>query len=154
MTLVITDSTALISLDRIDRLDLLPAVYANVMAPPAVVDEFGQTPDWLVVRPPRDREGVRALRTKLDVGEAEAIALALEHPGSKLLLDERRGRSYASELGIATVGTFGLLIVAKRMNLIPAVHPLLDALINAGFHASDALYRRTLLLAGEDVIKD
>ena len=34
--LVVTDSTALISLDRIGRLDLLPAVFPDVMAPPAV----------------------------------------------------------------------------------------------------------------------
>ena len=33
--LVVTDSTALISLDRIERLDLLPAVFPDVMAPPA-----------------------------------------------------------------------------------------------------------------------
>lgn len=57
--LVITDSTALISLERIDQLELLPAVYPDLMAPPAVVEEFGRQPRWLVVRSPQDREAIR-----------------------------------------------------------------------------------------------
>ncbi len=101
--LVITDSTALLSLDRIGRLDLLPAVYPDVVAPPSVVEEFGQQPAWLAVRPTEDREALRTLRVHLDAGEAEAIVLALELPGSTLLLDERRGRAYAAELGLAVV---------------------------------------------------
>ena len=147
--LVVTDSTALISLDRIGRLDLLPSVFPEVLAPPAVVEEFGRRPDWLVVRAAQDAETTRTMRAQLDAGEAEAIALALEHPGSAVLLDERRGRAYAAALGVPVVGTFGVLIRAKRGGLIPAIHPVLDALVAAGFYASDALYHRALALAGE-----
>ena len=147
--LVVTDSTALISLDRIGRLDLLPAVFPDVMAPPAVVEEFGRRPAWLTVRSPRDVETTRTVRAQLDAGEAEAIALALEHPGSTVLLDEQRGRTYARALGVPVVGTFGLLIRAKRRGLVSTVRPVLDALVGAGFYASDALYHRALTLAGE-----
>ena len=147
--LVVTDSTALISLDRIGCLDLLPAVFPDVMAPPAVVEEFGRHPAWLTVRSPRDAETTRTVRAQLDAGEAEAIALALEHPGSTVLLDEQRGRAYALALGVPVVGTFGLLIRAKRQGSVPAVRPLLDALVDAGFYASGALYRRALALADE-----
>lgn len=63
------------------------------------------------------------MRAQLDAGEAEAIALALEHPGSAVLLVEQRGRAYAVTLGVPVVGTFGVLIRAKREGLIPAVHP-------------------------------
>lgn len=147
--LVVTDSTALISLDRIGRLDLLPTVYPEVMAPPAVVEEFGRRPDWLAVRSPQDADAAWAARAHLDAGEAEAIALALERPGSAVLLDEQRGRAYAAALGVHVVGTFGTLIRAKREGLIPEVRPLLDALMEAEFYASSALYHRTLVLAGE-----
>ena len=50
---------------------------------------------------------------------------------------------------MTVIGTFGVLIQAKRRGEIPAVGPLLNALIDAGFRTSEALYRRTLTLAGE-----
>ena len=149
MPLVITDSTALISLDRIGQLALLPAVFPHIIAPPAVVREFGECPVWLDERAVRAEHVVRAIRAQLDEGEAEAIALALEHPGSLLLMDERRGRQYARTVGLAVVGTFGFLIAAKRRGHIRAVRPVLDALIAAGFHASKTLYNRALEQAGE-----
>lgn len=47
-TLVVTDTSPLIALERIGRLDLLPSLF-SVCAPPAVVAEFGQRPDWLLL---------------------------------------------------------------------------------------------------------
>ena len=116
-------------------------------------EEFGERPPCLTVRSPRDVEATRAVRAQLDAGEAEAIALAVEHPGSAVLLDEQRGRAYALALGVPVVGTFGLLTRTKRQGAVPAVRPLLDALVDAlvdaGFYASGALYRRALALADE-----
>lgn len=149
MPLVVTDSTVLISLDRIDRLGLLPALFPDVVAPPAVVAEFGWRPGWLEVREVSKDDTYRALYAQLDAGEAEAIALALALPGSRLLIDERRGRRCARALGLEIVGTFGLFVEAKRQGLVPAVRPLLGDLLDAGFRASEALCHRTLALAGE-----
>lgn len=81
--------------------------------------------------------------------EAEAIALAREHPGATLLMDERRGRRYAEALGIPIVGTAGLLVRAKQRGLIAEVRPLLDDLRAVGFWLSDPLYALVLALAGE-----
>lgn len=65
-------------------------------------------------------------------------------------MDERRGRIYASRLKIPVVRTLGILLEGKRRGLIAEVRPLLDALLQAGYHASTALYDKVLMLAGEN----
>ena len=148
--LVITDTTVLIGLDRIGRLDVLPALYPDIVAPPAVVAEFGSLPDGWRIVPVADPARAAALALyKLDPGECEAIALAQEHAGSLLLIDERRGRRYAIAAGLRVVGAAGVLIQAKQSGVVENVRPLLDALRANGFHLSDTVYRQALALAGE-----
>ncbi len=149
-TLIVTDSTVLIGLERIGHLDVLPATFSNVAAPPAVIAEFGICPDWLRLVPLRDPSRAEALVLhKLDLGEREAIALAQEHAGSLLLIDERRGRRYAIAVGLQVVGTAGLLVRAKRTGTIDAVRPVLDALRTSGFRLGDAVYAQALAAADE-----
>jgi predicted nucleic acid-binding protein len=61
---VVCDSSCLIALERIGHLDLLPALFDPVQAPPAIHQEFGGSPEWLRVE-------VQALRQ-------EALRLAGE----------------------------------------------------------------------------
>ena len=148
-TLVVTDTSCLIALDRVGRLDLLPTLF-SVLAPPAVVAEFGRRPDWLAVRPAPDADRVAELLLEVDLGEAEAIALALTVPDVELLIDEARGRRVAQRLGLQTTGTAGVLLEAKRQGQISAVAPLLDALVrDHGFHLSDRLHEQVLREGGE-----
>ncbi len=52
---------------------------------------------------------VQTLNNTLDLGESEAIALALETAADILIIDEKRGRLKARELGIPTVGLIGII---------------------------------------------
>lgn len=150
-TLLVTDTTGLIALDRAGHLDLIPRLYHPVVAPPAVVREFGRTPDWLRVEPPESDAAVAALLARaLDLGEAETIALAQRLGPALLLIDEARGRRVAVALRLPIIGTAGLLGVAKAAGLIPAVKPVLDALIREhDFRLSERLYAAVLIEAGE-----
>lgn len=58
------------------------------------------------------------LQLELDAGEASTIALALENPDGRIILDERKGRSVAKRLGLKVTGTFGIIIKAKDEGLI------------------------------------
>jgi predicted nucleic acid-binding protein len=148
-TLVVTDTSCLIALDRIGHFDLLQELF-TVLAPPAVVAEFGRKPAWLTVRPVPDTTRVTELLEVIDRGEAEAIALALTIPDAELLIDEARGRKVARGLGLQVTGTAGVLLEAKRQGQIAAVRPLLDALIREhGFHLSEQLYAHIVGTAGE-----
>jgi len=146
--LVVTDTSCLIALDRIGRLDLLPALF-TVRAPHAVAEEFGRRPGWLhIERVPE--EAVRPLLKILDRGEAEAIALVRTYPGARLLVDEERGRTVARRFGVPVTGTAGVLLAAKKEGLIPAVRPMLDALIEKHeFRLSQSLRDEILRAAGE-----
>lgn len=94
---------------------------------------------------------VEALSNELDIGEAEAIALALEMKVDQVLIDERRGRMVAARLNLGYTGILGILVEAKSQKLIFAVKPLLDALINqAGFWVAEPLYMRVLQLVDEN----
>lgn len=85
MELVVTDTTPLIALDRVGHLHLLPALF-DVIAPPSVVSEFGRRPPWLREHSVPNPSRVTALLETLDLGEAEAIALAESLPGARLLI--------------------------------------------------------------------
>lgn len=159
---VVSDASAVINLAVIGHLDLLHQLFGQVLIPQAVFDEIvvvgagqpgaeevTQRP-WIESRQVTDRSLVEGLRIELDLGEAEAIALARETGCDLLLIDERRGRTVAERLGLPRLGLLGVLVQAKRAGEIQAIRPLLDALRDeAGFWVREDLYRRVLEAAGE-----
>jgi Predicted nucleic acid-binding protein, contains PIN domain len=144
----VADSTCLIVLERIRRLELLRGLFEPLVIPPSVQEEFGRAVDWLIVQAPSDLRLIRVLRLVVDDGEAEAIALALEK-GWQRIVDDRKARSWAKRLGIRIIGTAGVLIRAKQAGLIPSVKPLLEAMQQEGFRMDPVLMAEVLRLAGE-----
>ena len=145
----VTNSTCLIALERIEKLDLLPRLFATVLAPPAVQDELGCALEWLQVRTPVDAGAVAALRTQLHSGEAEAIALAMELGNVSLILDDRKARRIAAQLEQDVVGTLGVLIAAKARGPLESVGAAIESLDQAGFRMGPELRTEALQLAGE-----
>lgn len=151
--IVVSNTSPLIALSAIDRLDLLRDLYSEIWIPEAVRQEavgtgLGrpgaeiQTVSWVAVRPVEGEFLPRALAVELDRGETEAIALAVESRADVLLIDERRGRKVAGRFGLNVLGVLGVLI--------EAVGPLLDELLaKAGFRISAALRQRAVEEAGE-----
>jgi uncharacterized protein len=160
--IVVSNSSPLIALSAIGRLELLHSLYGRVWIPESVQHEVVgvhtgrpgaaeiQTADWVTSHPVKGDFLPRALEGELGRGEAEAIALAVERRADLLLIDERRGRKVAGRFGITVLGVLGVLIEAKRKKLLLEVRPALeDLLTKAGFRISTALYQRALEEAGE-----
>ncbi len=145
---VVVDSTCLIGLEQIGRLDLLPNLFEPIYAPPEVQRESGFSSEWLRVETPANPNLISALKVMVDDGEAEAIALAVER-NLRIVLDDRRARDLAQRMGLKIVGTVGILVRAKRSGLLPWISPLLNELTEKGFHLSEDLKREALRLVGE-----
>lgn len=163
--IVISDTSVITNLAAIKHLQLLPQLYNQIIIPKAVYRELAdidppvpgtlevQSVSWLEVRQIRDLGTVEQLQKdgRLDPGESEAIALTLELDADLLLIDERRGRAEANRRGLKITGLLGILVEAKHQNLILAVKPLLDDLIDTSeFRVSTTLYNRILEIVKED----
>ena len=105
---------------------------------------------WIETVAVIDRQLVASLEQTLDVGEAEAIACAVERSADLLLVDERAARSEATKRGLRPIGLLGVLRDAKVGGLVTDVRPLLDDLrLRVGFWVSDATYAAVLTDLGE-----
>jgi predicted nucleic acid-binding protein len=155
MTLVVCDASPVMNLAAIDRLELLQKLFEVVLMPPSVWAEIVagdplDRPAWIELHSPTNPALVESLSLDLDVGEAEAIALASEIAADLLLIDEKKGRAFARRLGLRPLGLLGVLAEAKSQGLVEAVKPLLDALVcQAGFRVGASLYRQVLDSVGE-----
>ena len=162
--IVVSDTSPLSGLAIVGKLSLLEALYGQIVIPDAVANELrrgGQDDlriaqvlalSWVEIKPSTNHPLIDELQTiyKLDKGESEAIALALELNADALLIDERLGRREASRLGLAITGMLGVLLAAKKQTLVSAVRPIVDALIEeAGFRISSQLYREVMAAAEE-----
>jgi uncharacterized protein len=109
-----------------------------------------QLPQWLKTRTLQDPAKAQEVAKFLDIGEAEAIALAGELRADYLLIDERKGRRVAQQHGLPVVGVIGVVLIAKRQGLISSARQLLDRLHQeAGVYLTDALKETALKAVGE-----
>lgn len=159
---VISNSSPLINLSIIGRLNLLERKFSEIIIPEAVwrevvVDGVGkpgtkevEQAGWIKVHDVKDRKLVISLKQYLDDGESEAIALALEMGAGLVLLDERDARDTADAFGLNVLGVIGILVWASKNQLIPALKDELNLLQEvARFRFSGELYRRALVEVGE-----
>jgi predicted nucleic acid-binding protein len=69
----------------------------------------------------------------LDIGEASAIALALESVNPLLILDDGKARRFARNLGLEMTGTAGLLITAYEGGFLHDIHAVIAMLQKQNF---------------------
>ncbi len=154
---VVADSSPLIYLSRIGILDLLAAVFGDVVVPRAVWNELVERrPSALGVDALRQATCIRVVDSDLpdvilglDPGETAAILLAETLHADLLLIDERVGRNVAKARGLAVRGTLGVLVQARQMGALPELRPVLDTLVAQGFRIAPALIREALARVGE-----
>ncbi len=140
MKIVIADASCLITLDNVNEPDLLPKLSEQVFVTPEVAVEVGDSlPGWVIQKSSLNRTLVDRLCTELEIGEATSIALALEIPECILIIDEKRGRRRAEQLGIEITGTLGILLTGIENGLIKEPESLAARLESVGFRLSERL---------------
>jgi predicted nucleic acid-binding protein len=147
---VIADTSCLISLTRIDQLELLNSLYKEVNITKEIALEFGEPlPPWVKVVGVKDAHYMKLLQNQLDLGEASALALGLELGDVLLILDDLKGRKEAMRLGFDVTGTLGILLKAKQKGLLTSVRHQIEKLTAMGFRVSPRVQEQLLRLSEE-----
>ncbi len=141
--IVVPDTGPLDYLLWIEAVDLLPQVYGAVVIPDAVHQELSHPnapergrlwaaslPGWVSVRTP-----YLPLTLPVDIGEQEAISLAVEIQADLILVDDHRGREAAEAQGLIVTGTLGVLGQAAGLGLVD-LEDALERLRQTNFRAS------------------
>ena len=155
--IVVSDTTPLISLLKIDRIDLLEKLFGQVLIPQAVFEELTaderfkleadqiSSKQFIIVKAVQNSESASILKraTGLDQGESEAIVLTDELNADVLLMDEAKGRAVSSQMGLKIMGTIGILMAAYEEKELTAdeVKRCIEGLQNAGRHISQKHYQ-------------
>ena len=139
--IVVSDTSAISNLLKIDAVDILRLTFGRVIIPDAVYEEICEV---------RSHRLILSRLGWIDRGEAEAITLAIRLSADYLLIDEAEGRGIARQLGVKIVGLLGVLSIAKENGHIERIKPYIDRLIHeARFRLSRELIEETLHQAGE-----
>ncbi len=150
---VISNSSPLIALAQIGRIEILHQLHPNVLVPPAVAREVAPTipelPGWLLVRPLAHPRQPQTVSGSIGPGEQDVISLGLELGAERLILDEQPARRLAASLGLRVIGTVGLLLAAKDRGFLAKIKPELDRLLAVRFFMGQELYDRAIGQAGE-----
>ena len=147
---IISDTSCLILLHKIQELELLRLLFKEIMTTQAVAAEFGEPlPKWIIIQEPKDKKKQEIFELSLDKGEASAIALAVEQEDCLLIIDELKGRKLASQLGLKITGTLGIIVQAKLAGYVASVRPILTKIKQTNFRINELLEEAVLKNAGE-----
>ncbi len=158
---IVSNSSPIIHLAKIDQLDLLTDFFGELIIPPAVYEEcimdgkgrpevtrIKQATGLRVVEV-ANQNLVKLLNAEIDRGEAEAIALALETQAPLILLDDADAREKARLYHLKITGLVGILLRARKSGKIASLSEKLDELLNTGFWLNAGLIDRLLREVGE-----
>lgn len=137
--IIISNSSPLIALSSIDRLDILAHLFPTIYIPDAVYHEtvtdnpvieqrtriLHAIDEFIQVMPPKIH---RLFTRKLGAGEQGVLNLALEMHPDFILLDDKKARYEANEFGLIPVFTADILKWAEHQQYIASYHALVSQL--------------------------
>ena len=154
------DSSPLIVLAKIGRLDLLTAPGRRCLVAGTVAHEIGRGSETDPARlalaggwgervgTPSAPKVLAAWR--LDAGEEATLAAAPSEPRAVSVLDDGNGRRAAKALRVPHIGTVGVVLRAREAGHIPAAAPPLQALRATGLYLpADGVMQTLLGAVGE-----
>ncbi len=162
MRLVVADAGPLIALAVVDvlpqairqfELCVPQAVLSECLADPyapgaALILELFSSAGFNII-PENETKALDAAHAMgLGSGEVAVLSYALQHK-QVALIDERRARRIALQLGVAVVGSGAVLVAMKKSGVITSIRPALVAWYKHGYFLSPALQKQLLASSGE-----
>lgn len=156
---VVVNSSPLIVLFRSGQADLFPRLFKKVVVPDQVYEEImsGKEDDAAKISLPKTPWIKRKKVTlslpvaawNLGEGESAVFSFAIGKPEYRAVVDDLVARRCARSFGVKTIGTGGLLVLAKRRGIINSVKDRVRQLMDAGLYLSDAVVQLLISEAGE-----
>ncbi len=157
--IVIADSSALVAVATYRGLDLLEKLFGTVLVPTAVYDEVcaqGKPQADLLrnylagkVRSV-DMSQYKLQKTSgLGKGELEAMALYKATAANLMLVDDLKAKKSSYINGLETMGSLGLLLLAKDEGLITEITSRIRSLQHSNAYLNPLLIEQVLQRAGE-----
>ena len=143
---VISNTSPLIGLAKINRLDILQQLFKNIIIPQAVYNEFLKycpsteaqrfrtaCDDFITVSTVKK---IKTFKRKLDLGESEVLTLALSQQADIVLIDDKKAFNEAKELNLKSASTHIILKMAETKGVIENYQILVEQLAKQGFFIS------------------
>ena len=156
----VVNASPLILLGKVEQIQLLGALAGEIAVPRAVIREVSAKPDG-----ERTVQTLTALESAIIVddevppanilswdlgsGETQVISHAVMHSADRVVIDDLEARRCAKAMGIAIIGTLGIVGRAKVSGLIDQAEPVIRRLRETGLYASEDLVQRLLREVGE-----
>lgn len=149
----VINASPLIVLAKVEHQHLLASLADEIVVPQAVVDEINAGPvddparrhlagsPYRVVQPTPEPL-VQAW--DLGAGETSVLSYALDHNGWRVVIDDNAARRCAQAFDIPLIGTLGVILRARKANLIPSASAILRLLRGQGFRLDDQVIRTAL----------
>lgn len=155
---VVSNTTPIISLSSIGRIDILQVIFGEIIVSQAVYDEikakrsYGYDEidaDFITTQSITGIDYRDLLLNQLDIGEAETIILAKEIHADFVIIDENIGYKIAKNSNLEVIRTLSIFLKAKEKGIVSEVKPLLDEMIAKGRWYSRRVYESCLKRVGE-----
>jgi predicted nucleic acid-binding protein len=157
---VVINASPFILLCKSGLAELLPQLFSEIYMPERVSMEIIEGKDiateklydfeetWIIQCLVNVAEEV--LVWNLGDGETDVLSFAFANiENYTALVDDRAARRCAATLNIKTLGTGGILVLAKKRGLLDSVSEALKKLQNAGLYISDEIIELLKKQAGE-----
>lgn len=160
---VVVNTTPLIALCHVGKLDLLKKMYGVVSIPEAVYKELScrkesvckkqvdASLDWIHVDKIQNQMAKSMFKTQLHDGEVEVMILAKEKNADIVIIDDANAKKYAKYLKLPVTGTLGVLIKAKRQGYISELKPIIQEMIDKNIYISEKLMKICLEQVNEEM---
>jgi len=162
---IVSNTSPLIALSAINRLDLLHGIFPSVIIPQgvqkeilsdgnpwnaatAIRDAISKKATWVEIVSAPQHLLLASLNQRLGIGESEAIVLALSR-NMTVLLDDKAARKAGNQLGLTVIGTLAILARSKKNGVIPQAGPLLREICDSGIYLAEPLVAEFLRSMGE-----
>ncbi len=138
--IVISNSSPLIALSRVGRLDVLREMFGKIHIPDVVYQETvlqsrysvqkrniqkAVDDNFIIVETPTTSH---SFKRTIDSGERGVLNLASDRKADILIIDDKKARNEAMEFGFKVVKTSTLLKRAEKLNLISSYADVLSEL--------------------------